>query len=66
MTGPQHYARGEQLLGWSEDIGLDYGQSQRELWVIQAQAHFAAARVALEVEARHVSRLSWREGVGLD
>jgi hypothetical protein len=66
MTGPEHYRRGEVLLGWSEDNDLDYSQSQRELWVAQAQAHFAAARVALEVEARHVTRLSWREGVGLD
>jgi hypothetical protein len=47
MTAAEHFEKAEQLL---EDADRYSGDERRGEWVTRAQAHFAAARLLLDIE----------------
>lgn len=70
MTGPDHYREGDRLLA-GRDIPADpeqglgahhIGPSRMEL--LEAQAHFTAALVAVLAEAKLTEYVSWQKAVG--
>jgi len=51
MTGPEHYLAGEELLVKAENMGTaSVAHSAALVLIGRAQAHFAAAQVAITVE----------------
>lgn len=68
MTGAAHYLAGERLLVQAENLGTASVAHAAALVLIgRAQAHFAAAQVAITVEAANRGILpDWHEAIRPD
>lgn len=65
LTGAQHYLAGEQLLLQAENLGTaSVAHSAAMVLIARAQTHFAAAQVAITVEAANRTiALDWHDAV---
>ena len=68
MTGAEHYLAGEKLLTQAENLGTaSVAHSAAMVLIGKAQAHFAAAQIAITVEAANRTiALDWHDAVRPD
>lgn len=61
MNGPEHLREGKRLLADSCASSLSFQPEECQILAAQAQAHFLAALVAIEIEDKLPDRVSWQE-----